>query len=130
MTIGERFKEIRKLADSPKKKCSQADFGDMFGIGRDAVANIENGRVEPSQLLMESICARFDISYEWLAHEIGSMRVPRSEEEEIGAMVSSVLNGPPDFQRAVVKMIFSRTPEELKILEKAFMDILESIKKE
>ena len=66
MTIGERFREVRKLADEPKKKCSQADFGEMFKIGRDAVANIENGRVEPSELLIENICNKFNVSYKWL----------------------------------------------------------------
>ena len=130
MTIGERFKQVRQLADTANQKCSQTAFGKMFEIGRDAVANIENGRVEPSRVLMENICTKFDISYEWLAFEKGEMRVPKSEEEETAAMVSSVLNGPPDFQKAVVKMICSRTPEELKVLEKAFMDVLENIKKE
>ena len=130
MTIGERFKEVRKLADTADQKCSQAAFGKMFDIGRDAVANIENGRVEPSKVLMENICNRFDVSYEWLAFEKGDMRPKKSEEYETASMVASILDGPPDFQRAVVKMICSRTPEELKVLEKAFMDILESIKKE
>ena len=130
MTIGERFRQVRKLADEPKKKCSQADFGEMFKIGRDAVANIENGRVEPTELLMRSICNKFDISYEWLAEGIEPMQVPRSEEEETAAMVAAVLDGPPDFQRAVVKMICTRTPEELKVLEKALQDVLDNIKKE
>lgn len=130
MTIGERFKEVRKLADEPGKKCSQADFGKMFDIGRDAVANIENGRVEPTKLLMDSICSKFGISYEWLAYEKGSMHEAKSEEEEIATMVASVLAGPPDFQRAVVKMICTRTPEELKVLEKALTDVYENIKKE
>ena len=130
MTIGERFRQVRKLADEPKKKCSQADFGEMFKIGRDAVANIENGRVEPTELLMRSVCNKFDISYEWLAEGIEPMQVPRSEEEETAAMVAAVLDGPPDFQRAVVKMICTRTPEELKVLEKALQDVLDNIKKE
>lgn len=130
MTIGERFKKVRQLADTSEQKCSQAAFGKMFEIGRDAVANIENGRVEPSKVLMENICNRFDVSYEWLAYEKGSMRVSKSEEEETFEMVSSILNGSPDFKRAVVKMICSRTPDELKVLEKALMDVLEGIKKE
>lgn len=130
MTIGERFKKVRQLADTADQKCSQAAFGKMFEIGRDAVANIENGRVEPSKVLMENICNRFEVSYEWLAFEKGEMLLKKSEEDETAVMVASILDGPPDFQRAVVKMICSRTPEELKVLEKAFMDILENIKKE
>lgn len=130
MTIGERFKEVRKLADTTEKKCSQGDFGKMFEIGRDAVANIENGRVEPSKILMENICNRFEISYEWLAYEKGDRYPKKSEEEEIADMVASVLHGTPNFKQAVVKMICTRTPDELQTLEKALMDILANIKKE
>lgn len=124
-TIGERIKFIRKESGLTQQK-----FADRIGAKQNTIAQYEIGRNIPLDPVVTAICKEFDIQEDWLRHGIGSMRVPRSEEEEIGAMVSSVLNGPPDFQRAVVKMICSRTPEELKILEKAFMDILESIKKE
>ena len=124
-TIGERIKFIRKESGLTQQK-----FADRIGAKQNTIAQYEIGRNIPLDPVVTAICKEFDIQEDWLRHGIGSMRVPRSEEEEIGAMVSSVLNGPPDFQRAVVKMICSRTPEELKILEKAFMDVLESIKKE
>ena len=124
--MNERIKQLRKEVLS----LSQKDFADKLNLSENFVWMIEKGNRVPSERTISDICRIFGIQEDWLRHGIGSMRVPRSEEEEIGAMVSSVLNGPPDFQRAVVKMICSRTPEELKILEKAFMDILESIKKE
>lgn len=120
-----RIAQIRKEAN-----LTQQEFADKIGLTKNYVSLVETGGRTPSDRTLSDICRIFGIQEDWLRHGIGSMRVPRSEEEEIGAMVSSVLNGPPDFQRAVVKMICSRTPEELKILEKAFMDILESIKKE
>ena len=120
-----RIAQIRKEAN-----LTQQEFADKIGLTKNYVSLVETGGRTPSDRTLSDICRIFGIQEDWLRHGIGSMRVPRSEEEEIGAMVSSVLNGPPDFQRAVVKMIGSRTPEELKILEKAFMDILESIKKE
>ena len=124
--MNERIKQLRKEVLS----LSQKDFADKLNLSENFVWMIEKGNRVPSERTISDICRIFGIQEDWLRHGIGSMRVPRSEEEEIGAMVSSVLNGPPDFQRAVVKMICSRTPEELKILEKAFMDILDSIKKE
>ena len=120
-----RIAQIRKEAN-----LTQQEFADKIGLTKNYVSLVETGGRTPSDRTLSDICRIFGIQEDWLRHGIGSMRVPRSEEEEIGAMVSSVLNGPPDFQRAVVKMICSRTPEELKVLEKAFMDILESIKKE
>lgn len=130
MTIGERFKIVRKLADEPKKKCSQADFGEMFKIGRDAVANIENGRVEPSNVLMENICNKFDISFDWLAYGLEPMRAAKSREEEIAELVGSALSGSSDFKKAVIRMICSRSDDELKALESALAAVYESIKKD
>lgn len=130
MTIGERFKAVRKLADEPKKKCSQSDFGEMFKIGRDAVANIENGRVEPSEVLIENICNRFDISYDWLKYGLEPMRVAKSKEDEIADLVGSTLSGSSDFKKSVIRMICSRTDGELKALEAALRAIYEDIEKE
>lgn len=124
-SINERFRTIFR-----ESGLSQEKFAEKIKRSRGEVANIIYDKTVPKDQIIKSTCEAFGIQEDWLRHGIGSMRVPRSEEEEIGAMVSSVLNGPPDFQRAVVKMICSRTPEELKVLEKAFMDILESIKKE
>lgn len=130
MTIGERFRTVRKLADEPKKKCSQADFGEMFKIGRDAVANIENGRVEPSEVLMENICNKFDISYDWLAHGLEPMRAAKSKEEEIAELVGQALKGSNDFKKAVIRMICSRSDAELKALEDSLRAVYDNIQKE
>ena len=130
MTIGERFRIVRKLADSPEKKCSQADFGKMFKIGRDAVANIENGRVEPSEVLMENICNKFGVSYDWLAYDLEPMRAAVSREEEISEMVGKALNGSSEFKKAVIHMICSRTDDELKVFEAALLAVYENIKNE
>lgn len=130
MTIGERFKIVRTLADEPGKKCSQTKFGELFGLGRDAVANIENNRVEPSQILIESICNRFCISYDWLAHGVDPMRLPISREEEITEYVTKTLNGSSDFKKAVVRMICSRSDEELAVLVDMLQTVYENIKKE
>ena len=124
-TIGDRIKFIRKEANLTQQK-----FADRIGAKQNTIAQYEINRNIPLDPVVTAICKEFDIQEDWLRHGIGAMRVPKSEEEETFEMVSSVLNGSPDFKRAVVKMICSRTPEELKVLEKAFMDVLESIKKE
>ena len=124
-TIAERIKFIRKEANLTQQK-----FADRIGAKQNTIAQYEIGRNIPLDPVVTAICKEFDVQEEWLRHGIGAMRVPKSEEEETYEMVSSVLNGSPDFKRAVVKMICSRTPDELKVLEKAFMDVLESIKKE
>lgn len=120
-----RIAQIRKEAN-----LTQQDFADKIGLTKNYVSLVETGGRTPSDRTLSDICRIFGVQEDWLRHGIGAMRVPKSEEEETFEMVSSVLNGSPDFKRAVVKMICSRTPDELKVLEKAFMDVLESIKKE
>ena len=130
MTIGERFKIVRGLSDEPNEKCSQLKFGKMFGLTRDVVANIENNRVAPTQILLENICNRFDISYDWLAHGLEPMRPIKSKEDEISELVGSALSGSSDFKKAVIRMICSRTDAELQALEDALRTVYENIKKE
>ena len=45
-------------------------------------------------------------------------------------MVVSALTGSSEFKKAVIRMICSRTDEELKALEEALIAVYESIKKE
>lgn len=124
-TIGERIKFIRK-----ENGLTQQKFADRIGAKQNTIAQYEINRNIPLDPVITAICKEFDIQEDWLRHGIGAMQVPRSEEEETAAMVAAVLDGPPDFQRAVVKMICTRTPEELKVLEKALQDVLDNIKKE
>lgn len=130
MTIGERFKMVRSIAGDAQGKCTQSDFGEMLRISRAVVANIESGRVEPSATLIENVCHKFGVSYDWLAYGLEPMRVPMSREEEISEMVGAALNGSSEFKRAVIRMICSRTGAELETLEKAFRAVYESIKDE
>lgn len=130
MTISERFKIVRGLADKPNKKCSQVEFGEMFKIGRDAVANIENGRVNPSEILIENVCNKFDLSFDWLAYGLEPMRASKSKEEEISELVGSALSGSSEFKKAVIRMICTRTDDELRALEDALQAVYENIKKE
>ena len=124
-SINERFRIVFK-----ESGLSQEKFAEKIKRSRGEIANIIYDKTAVKDQIIKSTCEAFGIQEDWLRHGIGAMRVPKSEEEETFEMVSSILNGSPDFKRAVVKMICSRTPDELKVLEKAFMDVLESIKKE
>ena len=120
-----RFIKIRQDANM-----TQSQFAEKIGLSRNYVWMMENGERVPSDRTISDICRIFNVQEDWLRHGIGAMRTAKSEEEEIAALVASVLAGPPDFQRAVVKMICTRTTEELKVLEKALTDVYENIKKE
>ena len=124
-SINERFRIIYK-----ESGLSQEKFAEKIKRSRGEVANIIYDKTVPKDQIILSTCEALGIQEDWLRYGVGAMRVPKSEEEEIADMVASVLHGSPDFKQAVVKMICTRTPDELETLEKAFMDILANIKKE
>lgn len=121
----ERIAELRKSLN-----LTQDEFAKKLGLSRNYIWMIEKGERIPPDRTISDICRIFGISEDWLRYGLEPMRLERSKEEEIGAMVASALGGDANFTQAVVKMICSRTPEELKVLEKALSDIYESIKKE
>lgn len=131
MTIGERFREVRKLADEPKKKCSQADFGEMFKIGRDAVANIENGRVEPSELLIENVCNKFNVSYKWLRNGEEPMMMPAPDDDTayINELLTAVDDPVVDIIKAFMS-VYMTLNEEDKNKARAFAASLKNKVKE
>lgn len=59
--MNSRIKEIRK-----NLKLTQDEFGKRLGVTRNAIANIESGRVTPSNLLLNLLSKEFNISREWL----------------------------------------------------------------
>ena len=84
----------------------------------------------PSDRTISDICRIFDIQEDWLRYGLEPMRAAKSREEEISELVGSALSGSSDFKKAVIRMICSRSDEELKALENALAAVYESIKKE
>lgn len=122
------YSRIKLLRQS--ENLTQSQFADKIGLSRNYVAMIEIGQRDPSDRTISDICRIFSVNEDWLRDGIEPMRSAKSREEEIAEMVGAALSGSSDFKQAVIKMICSRTPDELQALEKALTDIYESIKKE
>lgn len=123
--MNSRIKSIRQA-----ENLTQSQFADKIGLSRNYVAMIEIGQREPSDRTISDICRIFDIQEDWLRHGLEPMRAARSKEEEIASMVGTVLNGSSSFQKAVIKMICSRSDAELQVLEKALLDLYNTIAEE
>lgn len=109
---------------------TQSQFADKIGLSRNYVAMIEIGQRDPSERTISDICRIFDIQEDWLKYGLEPMRAAKSREEEIADLVGSALTGSSEFKKAVIKMICSRTDEELKTLEAALLAVYEGIKKD
>ena len=119
-----RIKMIRQ-----EQNLTQSQFADKFGLSRNYVAMIEIGQRDPSDRTISDICRIFDIQEDWLRHGLEPMRAAKSKEEEIAELVGHALNGSNDFKKAVIRMICSRTDEELKVLEDSLRALYENIEK-
>jgi transcriptional regulator with XRE-family HTH domain len=122
----ERIRDLRKN----HLKLTQQVFADKLGLSQNFVWQIEKGERVPSDRTISDICRIFDIQEDWLRYGLEPMRAAKSREEEIAELVGSALSGSSDFKKAVIKMICSRTDEELKALEAALLAVYEGIKKD
>lgn len=74
MEIYERIKLLRKQ----HLKLSQERFGEMLGVNRDVINNIERNRLakpEQKEPLYRLICETFHVNYKWLTSGDGEMFV-------------------------------------------------------
>lgn len=124
--MNERIKHLRKNVLA----LSQKDFADKLGLSENFVWMVEKGARVPSDRTISDICRIFDIQEDWLRNGLEPMRAAKSKEEEISELVGSAFNGSSEFKLAVIRMICSRTDEELKALEAALSAVYENIKKE
>ena len=62
MTEGERIKEVRK-----KNRMTLEQFGNILGVTKVAISNIENGKRNVTEQMRKSICREFRIDPIWLS---------------------------------------------------------------
>ena len=117
MEIGERIKMVRE-AQPGKKKMNQTKFGEILGVTRDAMANIELGRVEPTDLFIKHLCATFDVSEEWLREGKGEMNVTLSRSEEIARFAGRLMKEDDDsFRKRLLEALAQLSESEWAVLE-------------
>ena len=70
MTEGERIKEVRK-----KNRMTLEQFGNILGVTKVAISNIENGKRNVTEQMRKSICREFRIDPIWLSTGEGDMLI-------------------------------------------------------
>lgn len=92
MNIGERIKIFRQ---SLKPKLTQSSFGEKLGLSRDAVNNLENGRVEPPESILRLISQTYNVNYKWLKTGEGEMEPEIVEDDTPGRLMARYRSGSP-----------------------------------
>lgn len=123
------MKDRIKLVIS-ESKLTKTKFAEALNVSPAFVSQMCSGASKPSDRTISDICRIFDIQEDWLRHGLEPMRAAKTREEEISELVGSALSGSSDFKKAVIRMICSRSDEELAALESALTAIYENIKKD
>ena len=116
-----RLKEIRKA-----NSLNQADFGEKIGVTAGAVSRWEAGERGIPDTAILSICREFGVSEEWLRTGVGEMYAPRSREQEMAALVKSLMaDDPESFRSRLVTALLRFDPNgpEWEVLERIYESI-------
>lgn len=120
----DRIKQIRT-----SEGLSQTKFGEILGVSRDAVANLEGGRVQCSKLHQKAICSAFHIRSEWLESGTGEMYDlnPATPDEKLAAYMGKAITLPESsLQKQILLFLASLDDDKLDLVE----DWWENYKKE
>ena len=129
MTQGERVKTVRK-----SKEMTMEEFGKRLGVTRTAISNIEKGYRGLTEQMLKSICREFSVDEEWLRTGDGDMPQKLSEEEEVAALVSDLLEDGrenPFFGiiLEIVQTYNELSPASQKVLQEASKELVENLSK-
>ena len=106
MNFSEKLKLIRKA-----NKLTQADFANSIGISRGNLANIELGRVEPTQLFINCVSLMYNIDKKWLLDDSNSDL--------------SALNGSTNILSLIMEKYDKLNPKYKKFVENQINQLLE-----
>jgi transcriptional regulator with XRE-family HTH domain len=98
--MNDRIKELRKAMN-----LSQEKFGELLGITKSGVSDIESGRrkVTDQHVIM---LANNGVNEEWLRTGKGSMFVPKSKDEEIAEMLADIQkSGEDSFRHRLISAL-------------------------
>lgn len=122
--MNDRLSEVIKALNITKVK-----FAKTLNVSAAFVSQLCAGVREPSERTISDICSKFGVNPEWLKNGEGEMFRPVDCEEEFASIIQNALYGSSNFQKAVMCTIYSRSPEELKVLEAAIQSIYANLQR-
>lgn len=103
MELHERIRELRKN----ELHLSQEKFGEMLGVSRSVINNIERNvlaRPEQKEPIIKLICKEFGVNENWIKHGDGDIFNLVYEEDEFTTYAAEIGIGNNElFKRAIIK---------------------------
>ncbi len=121
MTEGERIKQIRK-----ENRMTLEQFGNILGVTKVAISNIENGKRNVTGQMRKSICREFNVDPIWLTTGEGDKHIDQAVESI--AILDKILHNESKLAKTMFKMFAQYTLEDWKDLERIVNKSAEYIK--
>lgn len=117
----DRFRSVRKHLGM-----SQSAFAEKLGMTRDAINNIENSRVEPSELVIRAVCSTFGVDYDWLKYGQGDMYP--SNEDAVLAALDDLMTSENEETKALIRTLARMDESELAVINKLIRTLKEELR--
>ena len=116
-SVNNRFKQLRKACEK-----SQEEWGNLIGITRAGVCDIEAGRINVTDkhiklLAIEPINGKY-INVDWLLNGTGEMFVPMNRDEQISKFAGELLKEDDSFKKRLIEALSKLDENEWELLEK------------
>ena len=119
--MNERIRELRKALDLTMER-----FGEVIGVSKSSISNIENGNRSLTERMFKDICREFDVNEEWLRTGEGKMFNELSRSEKIAVFLTDVLKDEDDsFRKQFIEAFSELDLNDWKVLEGICNNIIE-----
>ncbi|MBS6700441.1 MAG: helix-turn-helix transcriptional regulator [Clostridiales bacterium] len=119
--ISDRVRQIREAQNAEGKKMTQEAFGEQLGVSRSVIANLEYGRVEPTEAIIKLICATFNVNYSWLKGGIGEMFI--STDDSVANRIDDLLAGENETAKALFRAFASLDDSDWLTVQKVIDEL-------
>lgn len=122
MSINERFRELRELCHM-----SQAELGELIGLSRSGVSEIESGRRNVNDkhiklLTVSSVNGKF-INENWLRTGEGDPFKKLNRNQTITDFAGDLIKEDDSFKARLIESLAKLSEDEWKVLEKIAVDL-------
>ncbi|MFL1471463.1 helix-turn-helix transcriptional regulator [Paraclostridium bifermentans] len=113
--MNNRIKEVRNSTG-----LTQEEFGDVLGVTRNVIANIEGGRYEPQPIFIKLLIKEFNINEEWLKTGFGEMTnsALTVQDQKLADIFSEITINKDSKLRKIIETAYLLDDEYLDVLSK------------
>ena len=123
--MNERIKLVRKNEGLTLEK-----FGERIGITAPSCSNIENGKKNPSDQTIRSICREFNVSETWLRTGEGEMFLPVDADEELARVLTEIKLSDGQPIKSIIKSYWALDDVGKSVIRQLVADLADAVQED